>query len=227
MRLLLLLITFLVSSASSFATEVFDFEFFDNSNRKYTSLTFSDDLKRYYYGEEFRDTLLLVIQTPSLENEKYLKQKNALKKMGHEETPILYIVASVKQEDKSGYYTSTKVANNLVGGKPAFRLWLMNSEGIILSTAHEPLPAKQFKKWFKEGQDTNIPADVYYFIERRDGCDHFRGEPMYSEERKEDILKNMKELCEGSDEALSKMRHKHKDNKFVQKLLSVYDANIE
>lgn len=220
---LLTLITWLVYSTSVFATEAVDFTFFDNSGRKYTSTTFSDDLEKYY-GRSFKEIKLLLIQTPSLEDEMFLEQEKLLKKSGHEELSIIYVVASAKQKYKDGYYTSVKAASNLVAGKPAFRIWLLDTDGAIRHETYAPLSVEQLKKWFI---DASVPSDVTYFIGRRNGCDHFRGEPMYSEERKKFLLKKMKELCVGSDKVLSDLKDKYKDNKEVQKLLSVYDDNIE
>lgn len=73
----------------------------------------------------------------------------------------------------------------------------------------------------------NIPDDVAVFIEKRDLCDHFRGEPAYNEERKKFLLKNIMELCTGSDSNLSSLKRKYIANKKVVKLLSVYKDDIE
>ncbi|MES2027180.1 MAG: hypothetical protein V4448_16645 [Pseudomonadota bacterium] len=42
-----------------------------------------------------------------------------------------------------------------------------------------------------------FPADAARFIERRDGCDHFRGEEPYDEERRKFLLDNIATLCTG------------------------------
>ncbi|WP_188379384.1 hypothetical protein [Oxalicibacterium faecigallinarum] len=52
----------------------------------------------------------------------------------------------------------------------------------------------------------STPTDVQYFIERRDGCDHFRGEYPYDEERGRFIAKNLKDLCTGTDKQLKKVK---------------------
>ena len=73
----------------------------------------------------------------------------------------------------------------------------------------------------------NLPTDVAVFIEKRDLCDHFRGEPAYDEERRKFLLKNMNELCAGSDSELSSLKSKYRSNQEVKKLLSAYEDNIE
>lgn len=71
------------------------------------------------------------------------------------------------------------------------------------------------------------PEDVRNFIEVRDGCDHFRGEPPYDEERRQFLLKNIEELCTGTDQTLSKLKNKYKENQKISIKLSEYEENIE
>ena len=69
--------------------------------------------------------------------------------------------------------------------------------------------------------------DVREFIEQRDLCDHFRGEPANGEERRKFLLKNMIELCTGTDKQLMELKTKHKADKAIMKSLSIYEADIE
>ena len=70
------------------------------------------------------------------------------------------------------------------------------------------------------------PKDVSAFIEERDLCDHFRGEPRYDKERTEFLLKNINKLCTGTDAKLLKLKTKYKNNKSVINALASYE-NIE
>ena len=74
---------------------------------------------------------------------------------------------------------------------------------------------------------TALPTDVKAFVEKRDGCDHFRGEEPYDEERRRFLDENIKELCSGTDKALAELKNKYKDNANVIKQLSLYEENIE
>lgn len=72
-----------------------------------------------------------------------------------------------------------------------------------------------------------FPPDVAKFVERRDGCDHFRGEEPYDEERRLFLLQNMKELCTGTDRQLAELKEKYAGQPHVMKKLNDYEAQIE
>lgn len=76
-------------------------------------------------------------------------------------------------------------------------------------------------------ENLTLPEDVLKFAEKRDGCDHFRGEEPYDEERRKFILKNLNELCTGTDVELAKLKEKYEGNIAVQSRLSIYDEDIE
>jgi hypothetical protein len=71
------------------------------------------------------------------------------------------------------------------------------------------------------------PADVARFIERRDACDHFRGEDPYDEERRKFLHQKMTELCMGTDQELSRLKGKYRDDKKITSKLNEYEATIE
>ena len=71
------------------------------------------------------------------------------------------------------------------------------------------------------------PADVAAFIEKRDLCDHFRGEEPYDEERRKFLEKNIIELCTGTDKKLSALKEKYRGNSAVIERLSIYEEDIE
>jgi hypothetical protein len=77
------------------------------------------------------------------------------------------------------------------------------------------------------GDQQELPEDVFSFVEKRDGCDHFRGEDPYDEERRKFILKNLQELCTGTDVELAKLKTKYESNSIVLSRLSNYDEDIE
>jgi len=89
-----------------------------------------------------------------------------------------------------------------------------------------------------------LPLDVLSFVNRRDGCDHFRGEPTdfdeaylnqagedglrEQRERAEFINQNIAELCTGTDAQLRalKVRYDAADSSII-KLLNTYEPTIE
>lgn len=73
----------------------------------------------------------------------------------------------------------------------------------------------------------SLPTDVSSFVEKRDLCDHFRGEDPYDEERRAFLEKNMLKLCTGTDAALAKLKSKYINNKLVTSKLNQYEEKIE
>ncbi len=79
----------------------------------------------------------------------------------------------------------------------------------------------------------NLPSDVKMFVEQRDGCDHFRGEPwpeadnQESKERREFILRKIRELCTGTDGRLTDLRKKYGDSRVLGELLNEYEDQVE
>jgi len=78
-----------------------------------------------------------------------------------------------------------------------------------------------------------IPTDVRSFIDQRDGCDYFRGEPWDSGnepeaiERREFIIQNIKKLCAGTDKRLAGLRKKYRNNFKIISRLRSYEDRIE
>ena len=71
------------------------------------------------------------------------------------------------------------------------------------------------------------PADVQTFIERREGCDHFRGEEGYDEERAKNIREQLDTLCTGSDAQLAALKAKYAGRADVMAKLSAFEETIE
>ncbi|WOE75154.1 hypothetical protein [Alterisphingorhabdus coralli] len=72
-----------------------------------------------------------------------------------------------------------------------------------------------------------IPADVRRFIVRRQGCDHFRGEPPYDEQRAEFLAARIEETCTGTDAELAGLRRKYRDDGAIITALSDFEDSIE
>jgi hypothetical protein len=72
-----------------------------------------------------------------------------------------------------------------------------------------------------------LPEDVARFVERRDECDHFRGEAAYDSKRREFLEQQTLELCVGSDKQLAELKKKYAGDHTVMKRLNEYEAEIE
>ena len=75
----------------------------------------------------------------------------------------------------------------------------------------------------------SLPSDVSKFTERREGCDHLRGEVSgeLTKEGRKELEVQLKESCEGTDHELARLRMKHMKNQTVIDLLSKYPTRIE
>jgi hypothetical protein len=74
---------------------------------------------------------------------------------------------------------------------------------------------------------SRLPRDVRAFMERRDECDHFRGEDSPDADRRAEISLELQRLCTGSDAELARLKRTYAKNKSVQRSLDGYEINIE
>jgi hypothetical protein len=79
----------------------------------------------------------------------------------------------------------------------------------------------------------SYPADIRDFIDMRDACDHWCGEPWPDhqddpeEVRKKQILEAIKESCTGTDKRLSALKAAYAGDPKILQLLDEYEADIE
>jgi hypothetical protein len=77
-----------------------------------------------------------------------------------------------------------------------------------------------------------FPREVRIFIENRDTCDHFRGEPFEGDtpeqkERRAFILGQLQQYCTGTDKRLAGLRQKYRHRREIMELLSRYEGHVE
>lgn len=68
-----------------------------------------------------------------------------------------------------------------------------------------------------------LPADVQRFVEQREGCEHWAGEPDFDEARRKQIEEAVRELCPGVDTQLAKLRKTYADNPRVMAALADFE----
>ena len=79
----------------------------------------------------------------------------------------------------------------------------------------------------------DYPHEVRAFLDRREGCDHFRGEPLPDPaddpggERHRQIETALHALCAGSDAELQRLRARYRDDADVSAALGALESNIE
>jgi hypothetical protein len=95
--------------------------------------------------------------------------------------------------------------------------WVVGIIVFLLSSSCEPADSQI------------LPAEVEQFIEKRDLCDHFRGEHTggINRSRDQEVILEEDKYCIGSDSALKLLREKYKDNPAVFQTLAKYDDCIE
>lgn len=84
-----------------------------------------------------------------------------------------------------------------------------------------------------QSNEASLPDEVQAFIEQREACDHFRGEPVEPdgwrdlyEERLQQVTKAIKQHCTGTDQALIMLKQKYKDHKAIIQALEDFEDEI-
>jgi hypothetical protein len=72
-----------------------------------------------------------------------------------------------------------------------------------------------------------FPDDVTRFIERRDACDHFRGEAPYDAARRKFLEEQALRFCPGTDAQLAELKKKYRSDKAITTKLDEYEPDIE
>lgn len=109
----------------------------------------------------------------------------------------------------------------------------MRSEAItILLTITLPAcaTAQTGSAWtdnYNQPRDPLVAEEVRPFIIKRQGCDHFRGEPPYDAERQKFLTEQIQSLCTGTDAELKRLRVKYANHPETIAALSEFEDCIE
>src|SRR5438309_1883473 len=76
-------------------------------------------------------------------------------------------------------------------------------------------------------ESSRVPDDVAQFVDRRQTCDHFRGEEPYNAERRAELEEATEKYCRGTDRELASLRSKYQGNATILKVLDEYEKDIE
>lgn len=80
---------------------------------------------------------------------------------------------------------------------------------------------------FNQQRNSSVVQSARSFIIKRQGCDHFRGEPPFDEQRKQFLIAQIKELCTGTDAKLQRLRAKYANQPETMKALSEFEDCVE
>lgn len=74
-----------------------------------------------------------------------------------------------------------------------------------------------------------LPRDVQTFVDRREGCDHMRGElPDPGErQRMREVNREIRKLCTGTDKELIRLKKKYATDRDVMQRLDAFEPEIE
>lgn len=74
-----------------------------------------------------------------------------------------------------------------------------------------------------------LPRDVQRFVDRREGCDHMRGEIPDPEEksRMNEVSRELRKLCSGTDKELTQLKRKYATNSTIMQILNQFEGGIE
>lgn len=73
-----------------------------------------------------------------------------------------------------------------------------------------------------------LPTEVQKFVDKREACDHFRGEDWDGDQqRKREILRELDRYCTGTDKALARLRTKYANDPAVIARLKDFEDVIE
>jgi len=74
-----------------------------------------------------------------------------------------------------------------------------------------------------------LPSDVRNFIEKREGCDHMRGElpDPADKQRTRELQREVQKLCKGTDQKLAQLKKKYEKNSSVMQHLDGFEPAIE
>ncbi|MBP7394449.1 MAG: hypothetical protein KA945_11515 [Zoogloea sp.] len=72
-----------------------------------------------------------------------------------------------------------------------------------------------------------LPDDVARFVERRERCDHFRGEDSDDPQRRAYIALKQQRYCKGVDFELRRLKMRYRQDFRMRRLLKSYETPIE
>ena len=99
--------------------------------------------------------------------------------------------------------------------RPAARLASALTAFVLLLCGGLPATAKEH------------PTDLRTFLERREECDHWRGEASPDKARQRDINRAVCRTCMGTDAELARLKKKYKANAAVMDVLDELQDRVE
>lgn len=82
---------------------------------------------------------------------------------------------------------------------------------------------------FRASAAEKLPADARAFIEKRQGCDHMRGEvpDPTDAQRMREVSREIGKLCKGTDRRLAELKRKYAADRAIMRQLNQFETHIE
>jgi hypothetical protein len=106
-----------------------------------------------------------------------------------------------------------------------FALPRLGAVSLMFACACAPFHAAQARQ--PPVREQSLPADVRAFIERRDACDHFRGEVLSDPSQAREVRRELDYYCTGIDAELARLKRVHARHHDMRKVLDAYDPHVE
>lgn len=148
-KIMFLLVMFLLLPAF-ISAETLDFEF-DGFAGPYRNVNIADQLNQKF-GSEFSVMTIILVETPSLENEVFkeqIKTLDSLNKIEYAGVDVMYVVSCPEEEYKGGYHVSKETAVALSGSKELFRVRLLAGNGEVYHSQEGLMKAEEVVKIIK------------------------------------------------------------------------------
>lgn len=119
------------------------FNFYDSSKNKFSSgdLHSQLNIKSPYF--------LILVESDKKRDVLEKSQMKILEALDSEELNLFVISSSTMEENKNGYHTSIKTAQNLKGKQSGFRVRILSESGKILLSSATPLSTEKIKEVLK------------------------------------------------------------------------------
>jgi hypothetical protein len=73
----------------------------------------------------------------------------------------------------------------------------------------------------------DYPFDVEEFVDRREICDHFRGEEPYDDDRAKFLAEQIEKVCTGTDKELQALKQKYNGDDEIMQILNRFEERVE
>jgi hypothetical protein len=130
--------------------DIVDIQFLDAAGVVYRTRHLREDINKHYGFKAGKKVVLVV--TPHLKDSRYLKQENETKRIDFEAREALWVVASARNDEESGYHTSKKIAEALQARFGIFAIVVLDATGRVLKTTTKVLTASELTEALATGE---------------------------------------------------------------------------